>query len=93
MIRIIYPENKLVTEDRILSWYNDAVEDGEIEPCDTSPASITVHDAAMALDDAGIITLHAQPFQYADKLCDMPGCPHHVPLGVAMCGTCEHDVL
>jgi len=61
MVRIIYPEKREVKNSQILGWYNDAVENGEVKGT-VNDERIDVETAALALEDAGIITLEAGQF-------------------------------
>ncbi len=51
--RLLYPENRIVTSDRIMLWYFDAIDNGEVE----GEKDVDAQTAALALEDAGIITL------------------------------------
>lgn len=52
-IRIIYPEVRIVDDEEIISWYNDAVANNQIDAED----NLTVYDMAMVLEDIGHITM------------------------------------
>lgn len=52
MIRLIYPENRTVSEERILGWAEDAAANGEIE----GGFGTDVQEAVRQLEDAGLIT-------------------------------------
>ncbi len=53
---ILYPDNRNVSAEKIVGWYNDAVSNGEVDAIDGDP-TLNVREAALALDDAGIISL------------------------------------
>jgi hypothetical protein len=53
---IIWPEKKLVSAEKILGWYRDAVMNGEIDGPE-DPTSASPVFAARMLDEAGLITL------------------------------------
>lgn len=55
-IRIVWPEKRIVTEEQIATWYSDAVANGEATAGITDPLK-----QALALDDAGIITVGGKP--------------------------------
>lgn len=52
MFRIIWPDSKLVSAETITGWYSDAVANGD---CDAGLTDVS--DMALALDDAGLITI------------------------------------
>jgi hypothetical protein len=53
MFTLLYPERRTVSPETILTWYRDAVANGELEDMgDAVPA-----EAAFYLHDAGLITL------------------------------------
>jgi hypothetical protein len=53
---ILYPERRVVDSETILTWYQDALANGEVE--DDFPTSPTdPHWAALLLHEAGLITL------------------------------------
>ena len=71
-IRILYPEVKEVTAEQIIGWYQDAVENGEVTGT-LNDERIDVETAALALEDAGLITLVAGQFPIVDTcLCGAP---------------------
>jgi hypothetical protein len=51
-IRIVYPENLLATDETIETWFADAVANDKVDP-----RAKTVMEKALALEDAGIISL------------------------------------
>lgn len=51
---ILYPENRIVSAEQIVIWYQDAVQDCEVEAVEGEP---TARECALALDDAGLISL------------------------------------
>jgi len=51
--KLLYPEEKLVSDEKILSWARDAEVDGEIE----GGFGNDVFEAARQLEDAGFITI------------------------------------
>jgi len=53
---ILYPDNRVVSADKILGWFNDACENGEIDGVE-NPQGANPHFAAKMLDQAGLITL------------------------------------
>lgn len=53
---ILYPENRIVSAEKIVGWYQDAVSDGECEAIEGDP-TLNVRLCALALDDAGLISL------------------------------------
>jgi hypothetical protein len=53
--RIIWPERRTVSADKIETWYSDALANNEI--AEAYKAAKTADDMAAALHDAGIITL------------------------------------
>lgn len=53
MIRIIYPEKRVVSDEKMCVWYSDAVANGQVE--DIGPVS--AYKAALHLHRAGLITL------------------------------------
>jgi hypothetical protein len=53
MFRIIYPERRIVSNELLLTWYTDAVANGQVD--DLGACSAT--QAACALHRAGLITL------------------------------------
>lgn len=60
-VKIIYPETKIVHEERIMMWAEDAYENGE-----TSEKPRDVEHAIILLEDAGIITVdHAWTERHA----------------------------
>jgi hypothetical protein len=60
-IRLTYPDKREVPAAKILGWYHDAVENGEVEGT-TDDEHITVEAAALALEDAGLISLAGGQF-------------------------------
>jgi hypothetical protein len=52
-IATVWPERRLVPADTIARWYTDAVANQEIAP----PFTENVLEQAIALHDAGIITM------------------------------------
>lgn len=52
-IRIIYPEDRFVDPEEIISWYKDAVANNQLDADDT----LTVYEMALALEDIGHITM------------------------------------
>jgi len=52
MIKLIYPEERLVSKETILQWAQDAYVNGEIE----CPPTDFLHAITM-LEDAGFITI------------------------------------
>lgn len=50
---IIYPDDRYVDEDKIRVWFTDALDNGELSDEDV----YSVDDQAMALHQAGLITL------------------------------------
>ena len=59
MIRIIWPEERWVSIEQILSWHRDAVANNEVDG-DADERDVRV--AALALEDAGLITLSGGQF-------------------------------
>jgi hypothetical protein len=58
MFHILYPERRVVTSERILTWYTDAVANEQI----VDIGAISAHRAACRLHQAGLITLcHSLP--------------------------------
>lgn len=56
MFRVIWPERTVVTPEKILSWYRDAVDNRELPDA----GAVSAHQAAQALHEAGLITLRAR---------------------------------
>lgn len=54
---IIYPENKVVNDRQIASWYRDAVSNKEIDTEMFGSNETNPQLQAFALEDAGLITL------------------------------------
>lgn len=52
MIKIIYPETRLVSEEKIIQWAADCFENGE-----TETLAATIEEAAAQLEDLGHITV------------------------------------
>lgn len=52
MFRLIYPERRVVTPECMLTWYTDAVANGQIE----DQGAVSAHTAARLLHQAGLIT-------------------------------------
>lgn len=57
MYHLLYPEDKWVSEDKIESWFWDAVKDGDIRPSDWFTHTPTIDKMVEALSDIGCITL------------------------------------
>ena len=55
MIHTLYPQDRLVSEEKIISWYQDAVANGEADA-----GYIDIWDMALELDNIGHITLARQ---------------------------------
>ena len=55
-IYIIYPERRWISEQKLASWYADAVANMEAEP-----GARTVREMAAALEDIGFITRAEAP--------------------------------
>jgi hypothetical protein len=53
MFRLLYPERRVVSNELMLTWYADAVANGEVEDMGALPSST----AARYLHDQGLITL------------------------------------
>jgi len=53
---IIWPERRIVSEEKIRSWYADAIDNGQVLP-DFFGFEKEPKGMAMALADAGIITI------------------------------------
>jgi hypothetical protein len=51
---IVYPEKRWVTAKQIHTWFEDALDNGEI--ADEYTAAKTAVERAKALDDAGLLT-------------------------------------
>jgi hypothetical protein len=49
---IIWPERRVVSEEQIKTWYNDAVDNGDLEP-----GAPNAKVMAMELHSVGVITL------------------------------------
>ena len=54
-IRILYPDDRNISEGEILNWAKDAFDNGELN-LDFSPTSLK--EAILALEDAGLVTFH-----------------------------------
>ena len=57
---IIYPDDRYVDEDKIRVWFTDALDNGELSDEDAYECGqkvYSVDDQAMALHQAGLITL------------------------------------
>jgi len=72
--RILYPERRVVSAEKILTWYQDAVANGEVDDLGAVSAII----AAQLLHEAGIITVehyypHHQRCQDCGDLGKMTG--------------------
>ena len=58
MFRILWPEERLVSEDTIKMWFEDAVDNGDVSLAGASSVEdFCVSDMALSLRDAGLITL------------------------------------
>jgi hypothetical protein len=55
MFELLWPERRIVGEGRIETWYADAIANGEISIADGRAK--TAYDMAMALQNAGSITV------------------------------------
>lgn len=55
--RIIYPEDRVIGNNTIGSWYKDAVSNGEIDLERFERGETNPRLQALALEDAGLITL------------------------------------
>lgn len=54
--QILWPDRRRVSAAQINTWYDDAVANGEIEALS---GDATDRDRALALDDAGLVTLQS----------------------------------
>jgi len=54
IVELVYPERRKVPAGRIIVWWHDAVDNGEVEPRDGEP---TLDEAIYDLEDAGLITV------------------------------------
>lgn len=52
-IKIIYPENKWVSEDKIRGWYRDAVANKEVDRTDLDSTDCMAYE----LENSGLITI------------------------------------
>lgn len=60
-IKLIYPEERVVTEEQIRTWHADKVADGDI----SMPApgeTVTLADMIWDLEDLGLITVAESEF-------------------------------
>lgn len=53
MFRLLYPERRIVSPETIMTWYIDAIANGQIEDLGATSAFLV----AQALHEAGLITL------------------------------------
>lgn len=66
---LVYPEYRAVSAAKIVGWYEDSLADGDVEP-----GRITTDSMALALQDAGLITLGSRSFvrsRLADTLLEV----------------------
>lgn len=56
-VRLIYPERRVVSNETIATWYADAIANNEIGPDYKGFEKHEIRKMAMALSDAGKITV------------------------------------